>query len=63
MPTETIGMSEIPNPQTIVGGDYVESSFGVIMGVAFAAGVTGSGGLLALACGGGLMFLLLDAWL
>lgn len=47
--------------QTINGGDWVDTTWGIMLGAAFTAGFLGSGGMLGVAIGAGGL-LLADGW-
>jgi hypothetical protein len=59
METDITAIVEIQDLTKVSGGDWIDESFGLIAGLAFGAGVLGSGGLLAAAAGAGALFL---AW-
>ena len=50
-----------PRLQEITGGDWVDTTWGFMLGAAFTAGFLGSGGMLGLAIGAGGL-LVLDGW-
>jgi len=56
-------ISDIPDIDLhqIQGGDWVDTTWGFMLGAAFTAGFLGSGGMLALAIGAGGL-LLMDGW-
>ena len=56
-------MTDIPDAQLshIMGGDWVDTTFGFMIGAALIAGFLGSGGMLGLAIGAGGV-LMMDGW-
>jgi hypothetical protein len=46
---------------SVTGGDWVDTTWGFMLGAGFTAGFLGSGGMLALAFGAGGL-LLMDGW-
>ena len=53
-------MVEVESPVDVAGGDYVETTFGLIYGLSVGAGVIGSGGLVLAALGIGAALILYD---
>ena len=56
-------MTDIPDVELsqITGGDWVDTTWGFMLGAAFTAGFLGSGGMLGLAAGAGAL-LAMDGW-
>ena len=56
-------MTDIPDVQlsSIAGGDWVDTTWGFMLGAAFTAGFLGSGGMLGIAIGAGGL-LVIDGW-
>jgi hypothetical protein len=56
-------MTDIPEMQLfeVTGGDWVDTTWGFMIGAAFTAGFLGSGGMLLLAFGAG-SILVMDGW-